>query len=353
MELDESHVRQSSLRGHKAAVNAVSFASETNFATGSDDSTVRVWDLRTQKPIKCMLGCFSGQAVDSVAFGKNESHCGPVLYTAAGQHIYSFDLRKEGVLDRQPLHAMRVCAEGSPDTEVECLGLHPSGDSLLVGDSDGAITILDSTSYDVIAQLSGVHSSVITSLCIDSPDGHYLLSGALDCSLCKWDLTTGQPAANPVSFNDLSSRLQHARGAESEAGLGQMINPPFVHGASFVCAGQCLLSVNGDGSVNLFDANSLELLASARNAHASMIGALHVADYDGSSFFTGGNDKVIQAWIVMEEDEGTLALSSIWKLLHAEKINAISGPLGDRPFDGRSFVVADTSCEIKVYSGVV
>lgn len=348
MNLDETSIVQRACAGHKAAVNAVSFDSEYHFATGSDDSTVRVWDLRTQKPQKCMLGCFQGQAVDSVTFSK---HGGPLLYAAAGQHIYSFDLRKEGVLDREPLLALRACADGSPDTEVECLEVHPSGDSLLMGDSDGVITILDSASFEMKAQLSGVHSSIITSLSVDSPEGHLLVSGALDYTLCKWDLLSGQPAASPVSFNGLSSRLQQAAGGGEGDGMGQMINPPFVHGASFVCGGQCVLSVNGDGSVNLFDTDSLELLASAREAHASMIGALHVADEDGTSFLTGANDKVVQAWIVTQEEEGQLALSSLWKLLHVEKINAIAGPPGGQPFDGRPFVVADTSPEVKIYAG--
>ena len=182
MELDESHVVQSSLRGHKAAVNAVAFESENIFATGSDDSTVRVWDLRTHKSTRCMFGCFNGKAVDSVTFGGHERHCGQVLYAAAGQHIYGFDLRKDGVLDKQPQLAVRACAEGSSDTEVECLGLHPSGESLLVGDSNGTVTIFDSTSFHVKAQLGGVHSSIVTSLSIGSPDNHdncHVFSGAL------------------------------------------------------------------------------------------------------------------------------------------------------------------------------
>ena len=110
-----------------------------------------------------------------------------------------------------------------------------------------------------------------------------------------------------------------------------------------------MLSVNGDGSVNLFDALTMELLASVRDAHASMIGALHVADDDGSTFLTGGNDKVVQAWVITEEEGSKLVLSSLWKLLHVAKINAIAGPSGGQPFDGRSFVVADTSSDIKVY----
>ena len=66
------------------------------------------------------------------------------------------------------------------------LGLHPSGESLLVGDSNGTVTIFDSTSFHVKAQLGGVHSSIVTSLSIGSPDNHdncHVFSGAFDCSL--------------------------------------------------------------------------------------------------------------------------------------------------------------------------
>ena len=175
-------------------------------------------------------------------------------------------------------------------------------------------------------------------------------SGALDCSLCTRDSTTQQPVADPVSFGGsiflLGAGERHGYTKCSE----QTINPPFVHGVACVCGGQCVLSVNGDGSVNLFDALTMELLASVRDAHASMIGALHVADDDGSTFLTGGNDKVVQAWVITAEEEGSkLVLPPLWKLLHVAKINAIAGPSGGQPFDGRSFGVADTSSDIKVY----
>ena len=352
---DPDSVRQSSLRGHRSAVNSVNFSLENawTFATGSDDATVRVWDLRTQKAHKCMHGCFEGQAVDSVVFRPRSSVSH--LHATAGQYIYTFDLRKEGVLDKDPIHSINACGGDQYDVEVDCLGIHSSGETILAGDSNGLISVINPNNYETIMQLSGVHSSVVTSVSL-STDGSSLVSGALDCSLCRWDMESGQPAANPISFND----LERLRGGSEE--LGQMLNPPFVHAASFACEDACILCVNGDGSVNLFDSDTMSLLDTVPQAHTSMIGALHVSDVVGSSFLTGGNDRVIQAWIITEDDEGEgeeengqnrgLKINSMWKLLHAEKINGIAGPLGDQPFDGSSFVVVDPSCDVKVYMGI-
>ena len=88
-----------------------------------------------------------------VTFGGHERHCGQVLYAAAGRVYLRFDLRKDGVLDKQPQLAVRACAEGGSDTEVECLGLHPSGESLLVTGTEPP-TIFDSTLFHVKAQLA-------------------------------------------------------------------------------------------------------------------------------------------------------------------------------------------------------
>ena len=118
-----------------------------------------------------------------------------------------------------------------------------------------------------------------------------------------------------------------------------------------MCGGQCVLSVNGDGSVNLFDALTMELLDSVRDAHASMIGALHVADDDGSTFLTGGNDKVVQAWVDhRRRSEASWSFPPL-ETAACSKDQCYRWPLRWAAFDGSELVVADTSSDIKVYGG--
>ena len=67
----------SSLRGHKGCVNILdSHYTDVNLlASGSDDKSVRIWDLRSKKTVKCIAG--SDAAITSLAFDPRSDH---ILY---------------------------------------------------------------------------------------------------------------------------------------------------------------------------------------------------------------------------------------------------------------------------------
>mmetsp|Transcript_14310 Transcript_14310/g.16403 ORF Transcript_14310/g.16403 Transcript_14310/m.16403 type:complete len:84 (+) Transcript_14310:104-355(+) len=59
------------LKGHKSSVNCLSYQNETSLLlSGSDDTTARLWDLRTSKASLCIR---TDSPVTSVAFGKGPS----------------------------------------------------------------------------------------------------------------------------------------------------------------------------------------------------------------------------------------------------------------------------------------
>ena len=66
------------LKGHKDCVNILdtSHFDANLVASGSDDKSIRVWDLRHEKTIKCILG--SSTAINSLAFdptSENTLYC--------------------------------------------------------------------------------------------------------------------------------------------------------------------------------------------------------------------------------------------------------------------------------------
>ena len=61
------------LRGHKKAVLSLDASYEGSggrnlIVSGSEDSTARIWDVRTNRAVKCVAGCFNNNPVDSVLF---------------------------------------------------------------------------------------------------------------------------------------------------------------------------------------------------------------------------------------------------------------------------------------------
>ena len=66
------------------------------------------------------------------------------------------------------------------------IALHPNGQSLAIGGANNVVTILDTSSGEVLSELEG-HSNWILTLAY-SPDGHLLASGGADLNLIVWDM---------------------------------------------------------------------------------------------------------------------------------------------------------------------
>ena len=87
--------------GHKACINCIdgTTSSRNLIATGSDDQSIRLWDIRADRAIKCVTQCFAS-SVEAVKFSVSDEN---VLYAASGKNLYSFDLRTEGIIVKSPI----------------------------------------------------------------------------------------------------------------------------------------------------------------------------------------------------------------------------------------------------------
>ncbi len=241
---NESIFITSRLTGHKKSVSCITVnpADNNNLISGSDDRTVRMWDVRntTNKSTKCIAGCFNS-GIESMTFVNEHFLC-----VASGTSLFSFDVRFDGVLQRTPLSSVVDSFE-----EINQIVSHPKDSLIAVADDSGAVTTVpvsstgvlsDNSSFSRYKKLSRVHTNIVGSVAFRRPNPSELTSGGFDS---VWDVARGRPTA--------SVRLEHLadESPEGESSCtNQILNPPFVQALEYVCGGRGVVFALGDGSVS-------------------------------------------------------------------------------------------------------
>lgn len=264
-------VKAQMYNGHKAVVNCLELdqshvLGSGVFCSGSDDQTVRVWSLNTDKAVKCIAGCFES-GIECMKFSQRNPH---VLYVGSGSSVLNFDLRFSGVLSRSPISALRGIVD-----DVSGLAINPKDDSVAVSDENGVVTIVPISNnslqpndqYTKHRKLMRVHESIVGSLVYRQTNASELITGGYDCRCCLWDTALQRPRAT-LSFQNLAASLGGdsakrsiisksnskkrngaAEPATNNATGGQIFNPPFVQAMSYLHNGRLALAALGDGTV--------------------------------------------------------------------------------------------------------
>lgn len=163
------------LDGHEHDINCVVFSSAGNTAlSGSSDTTARLWDLDAGTEIRKFKG--HTNIVTSVAFAPGGTR------VATGS--YDGTVRIWDALTGKELQKLG----GDLDT-VKCLAYSPEGDMLVSAGKDRLITLWRLRDGTAIRKFSG-HKGEITGVAI-SPDGSRILSVSRDLTIRLWDLGSG------------------------------------------------------------------------------------------------------------------------------------------------------------------
>lgn len=254
-----------SFKGHTSAVRCVAFDPEgLTLASGSSDTTIKLWDLSNGNLLDTLKGHFKN-AVFSVAFdlegrtlvsGTNNGKVEKRVIVS-GDVVHSFERQCHGAVfgvafdpqgrwraegtDRGPIElwgasngkVLRML-EGH-ELSVYCLAFDPEGHMLASGGNDKTIRLWD-VSHNRLLRTINEHTGTVRSVAFD-PTGHILASGSSDMTVKLWDVKYG--------------RLLHSlRGHTSR-----------VEAVAYSCDGRLLASRCRAGTIRLWDCESWETVA--------------------------------------------------------------------------------------------
>jgi serine/threonine protein kinase len=244
------------LTGHSSGVLSVVYSPDGRYlASGSWDDTIKIWEVATGKQLRTLTG--HSRAVWSVVYSPDGR------YLASGSSdktIKIWEVATGKELRTLTGHSYRVYS----------VAYSPDGRYLASGSGDNTIKIWEVATGKQLRTLTG-HSSGVNSV-VYSPDGRYLASGSSDKTIKIWEVATGK---------QLRTLTGH-----SEAVYSVVYSPD----------GRYLASGSQDKTIKIWEvATGKELRTLTGHSHV----VLSVAySPDGRYLASGSGDKTIKIWRV-------------------------------------------------------
>lgn len=243
------------LVGHSGEVNTVAISPDgKTIASGSDDKTVKLWQLNGGKEIRTLNS--HSDWVYSVAISPN----GETLVSGSKDNtvkVWDLKIGKEllNLKDHKGL--------------VNTVAISADNQNIASGSYDTTIKIWNRKTGQLIRTLTG-HSAPVLSVAF-SPNNRTLVSGSVDKTAKVWDWQTGK---------EIRSLNGHSGDVNSIA-----LSPD----------GQLVASVSDDKSIKVWDVNTGRELRTFTGEHTADINSVAFRP-NGKILATGSDDKTVRLW---------------------------------------------------------
>nr|QNO48683.1 hypothetical protein AMAKCJMG_00017 [Methanosarcinales archaeon ANME-2c ERB4] len=298
------------LEGHTDVVWDVAVTPDgKTVVSGSDDNTLKVWDLATGKCRATFEGHVS--EVWSVAVTPD---CKTVVSGSGDTTLKVWDLETG---------QCRATLEGHV-SEVLGVAVTPDCKTVVSGSGDTTLKVWDLETGQCRATLEG-HTNTVWSVAV-TPDGRTAVSGSADNTLKVWDIETGQCRAtlaghtyevNDVAVTpdgktivsgslDLTLKVWDIETGQCRATLEGHTNTVF--GVAVTPDGKTIVSGSYDMTLRVWDIETGQCRA-IFECHTDAVWGVAVTP-DGKTVISGSGDNTLRVWDLPEPDMSIEAANS-------------------------------------------
>lgn len=241
------------LEGHQGQIMSLAFDPQglTLASSGTSQPSVKLWDVRTGKLLRTMVG-------PAFAYGLAFDPQGETLACGAGNSVSLWEARSGTLLRR---------LEGS-QAAILSMAFDPHGDTLACGIMATSVILWDSRSGKLLRTLKG-HNGWIWSLAFD-PQGGTLATASGDNTVKLWEESN-------------SKRLRTLEGHQGS-----------VYGVAFGAQGAMLATCSGDKTVRVWETRSGKLLRTLER-HTARVDCVAFSP-DGHLLASKSADHTIYLW---------------------------------------------------------
>lgn len=322
--------------------------------SGSSDGTARLWDLRTQRAVSCIIAPADDGGdsdVTSVAFHPlstattTSSTSNPyardmTIYLSVGCGVYGYDLRNATAPIIRPYDTDLSNALQCEDEVNEIVFSKPSGSAgssngkirLAAADDLGDVRVVENVPFKLSSDPSNkkrerknqrcrvlrhaIDDEYAMATCLafrPKSGGTDLISGGTDCAIRLWDVSRPH---RPSSSLQISG---------DDSGNAQVCNPPFVNQIAFSKHGTLIAAALGDGTASVLGIKGRSISQKCRlsGGHSSSVASVLFPAFgcDTSSniaandrlLVTGGSEGKIMIWDIGSAVAGKNAVDpSTW-----------------------------------------